>query len=234
VTDFGAADGFRQAAWHKPMKLRAQVLACRVKGQRVVDVDLLTILLGLDTMAPAAALLDRFGSLARIERAGVAELMSIKRIDRGRAERLLAALALGRRLAAEPCSRDGPMRMAVDVWRRFGARVAGETREHFWVLALDRQLRLVAEREIAMGSASAVTFCGRDAFRVLVAESAAAAIFVHNHPSGNPAPSEEDRQLSAQLCEAGVLLGIHVVDHVIVTRDGYASALPHAARAATL
>jgi len=235
VTDFVASDGFRQAVRRKRAKSCRRSLARSQQEPRAVsDVELLAIVLDLQSIVPAAALLDRLGSLARIERAGVAELVSTPGIDRPRAERILAALALGRRLAAEPRERQGPLRTAEDVWRRFGARVAGAECEHFWALALDARLHVIAEREIAMGSANAVAFFGRDAFRALVAEGAVAAIFVHNHPSGDPTPSETDRELSARLVEGGRLLGIRVIDHVVVTRDHYASALLRVAREVTL
>ena len=187
------------------------------------DVELLGAL--LESMTPAARLMDRFGTLARLERAGVAELSSVAQIDRERAQRIQAALALGRRLASERGPPEQPVVSPEDVWRRFGPRLAGEMRETFWALALDARLRVTAELQIAVGALTGVEFHGREAFRALVAEGAAAALFVHNHPSGDPTPSEEDRRLTTRLVAAGELLGIRVVDHVVVARDGFASAL---------
>jgi DNA repair protein RadC len=92
-------------------------------------------------------------------------------------------------------------------------------------LALDCKLRLQGEVRVAIGAANRVDVDLREAFRALVLERAVAALFVHNHPSGDPTPSADDYRLSKRLVAAGQVLGIRVVDHVIIGRDGYASAL---------
>jgi DNA repair protein RadC len=193
----------------------------------VRNVELLGQLLG--SIRPATELIHRFGSLARIERAGIAEMIAAG-IDRAAAERIRAALALGRRLCIERAQTAEPLRTAEDVWRRFAPRLQSEIREHFWAVALDSQMRVLAETEIAVGWATGVAFLARDAFRMLVAEAAVSALFLHNHPSGDPTPSDHDRTLTTQLISAGELLGIRVIDHVVVAHGGYASALHEGGR----
>lgn len=198
-----------------------------VKRPRVQNVELLGQLLG--SIRSAAALMDRFGSLARIERAGLAEMIAAG-VDREAAQRVRTALALGRQLCVERGRSDQPVRTAEDVWRRFAPRLQAEIREHFWALALDAHMRVMAECEVAVGWATGVAFLARDAFRVLIAEGAVSALFLHNHPSGDPTPSDHDRKLTAQLVSAGELLGIRVIDHVVVAQGGYASALQEGGR----
>jgi DNA repair protein RadC len=193
------------------------------------DVELLAAL--LESITPAARLLDHYQTLQRLERAGIAEWAAVAKIDRARAERIAAALALGRRLATKTGPPEQPLRTIQQVWRRFAPRVGGETRECFWAIALDAQLRVAAEVQVAVGSLTAVHVHPREAFRALVGAGAAAALFVHNHPSGDPTPSRDDLRLSARLVKAGALLGIGVVDHVVVTGDAFASALPRRKRA---
>ena len=213
------------------MKLREIASPSRgtrnVKRERVQNVELLAQLLG--SIRPAAELLDRFGSLARIERAGVAEMIAAG-VEREGAERVRTALALGRRLCVERAQSAEPLRTAEDVWRRFAPRLQSEIREHFFSLALDAHMRVMAECEIAVGWATGVAFLARDAFRMLIAEGAVSALFLHNHPSGDPTPSDHDRTLTAQLRSAGELLGIRVIDHVVVASGGYASALQEGER----
>ena len=186
------------------------------------NLELLGQLLG--SIRPATALLDRFGSLARIERAGIAELIAAG-VDRETAERVRTALALGRRLCIERAQTDEPLGSPEAVWRRFAPRLQSEIREHFWAVALNSHMHVIAECEIAVGWATGVAFLARDAFRMLIAEGAVTAVFLHNHPSGDPTPSDHDRRLTTQLVSAGELLGIRVIDHVVVARNGYASAL---------
>ncbi len=125
----------------------------------------------------------------------------------------------GRALQA-PASLRTP-RDAVDLARRI---VKDHAREHFVVLYLDGRHQLVAHSVVSVGSANASLVHPREVFQSGVLLGAIAVILLHNHPSGNPAPSCEDRELTKRLAEAGRLIGISVLDHVIWTqRNGYHS-----------
>src|SRR5262249_41469239 len=139
--------------------------------------------------------------------------------------RLRAALALGRRLCETKPLRRTPLRCPRDVWELMSARCLERTSEHFWALALDARHHCHREILVARGTLASVDVAPREAYRALIRESAFAAIFVHNHPSGDPTPSAEDERLTRQLAAAGKIIGIPLVDHVVVAKEGYASVL---------
>jgi DNA repair protein RadC len=144
-------------------------------------------------------------------------------IGSARAAAVIAALELGRRLAAAPPAPGRRFLCSEDVFAVYHARLRHCPHESFLALALDRRSRCRRELTLARGSGGAVAVQTRDVFRELLAEGAAAVIFLHNHPSGDPSPSLEDRALTARLCAAGELLGLRVLDHVIIGDGRYAS-----------
>ena len=136
-----------------------------------------------------------------------------------------AALELGLRASAQPLDPSEPIRSSADVAAVLGPRLRDANREHFYALALDVRHRPVAELLIAVGGLTACSVAPSDVFRRVLREPAAAVVFAHNHPSGDPAPSPEDANLTARLCQAGALLGVQVLDHVILGRDTHFSFL---------
>ncbi len=134
--------------------------------------------------------------------------------------RLLAAAEVVRRVRSRFPKPGDRIATSRDVAAIYGPRLAAEPRERFLALALDAKNRVRAEIEIAVGTLSSCPVHPREAFRPLVRESASAVVFVHNHPSGDPTPSEEDREITERLRAAGTLLGIRVLDHVIVGAEG--------------
>jgi DNA repair protein RadC len=95
-------------------------------------------------------------------------------------------------------------------------KACDDDKEHFWVVLLNQKHHYLMHTEVSMGSQSAALVHPREVYGPAVREGAAVVVLVHNHPSGNPAPSSEDRQLTARLKECGTLLGIEILDHVIV------------------
>src|SRR5690606_18345940 len=112
-----------------------------------------------------------------------------------------------------------------DVDAAMRPRLANADVEHFIAIALDAKNRPVAEISIARGGLAACPVSPADVFRALLREAAAGVVFVHNHPSGEPSPSAEDVALTDRLRRAGELLGVTVLDHVIIGREGYFSFL---------
>lgn len=180
------------------------------------DLDLLGQLLPAQE---ARRLLSRLGGLHAISRAGVAELRRVG-LSPPRARRLYAALELGRRAMDEPLVRGEPILCAGDVWRRLRARLGGLDQEELHVLGLDPKSRVVVHAVVARGTTDEVPICPRDVFRPLLREAATRAIVVHNHPSGDCTPSGADVQLTQRLLDAGALVGVALVDHVVITRTG--------------
>lgn len=136
---------------------------------------------------------------------------------------LRAALELGRRLESMPLARGRPIHSPIDVQRHFQPRLRDLKREAFHVLLIDGRHRLIREEEVSLGTLTASLVHPREVFRPAVRGAAAALLLVHNHPSGDPTPSAEDRAVSLRLRDAGELLGIQVLDHVIVSHGGFYS-----------
>jgi len=134
-----------------------------------------------------------------------------------------AALELGRRAVASRPVRGQRLAGASEVWTYFRHRLSPLSVEEFWALGLDVRHRVQSESCLARGSLTGVEIHPRDVFRPLIRQATAAVIFCHNHPSGDPAPSRADLELTARLREVGDLCGIPVLDHVIVGWEGYAS-----------
>jgi DNA repair protein RadC len=109
------------------------------------------------------------------------------------------------------------------VFRHFHARVRQARHERFFVLLLDGRHRMVREVVISQGTLTASLVHPREVFRPALREAAAAVVLVHNHPSGDPTPSTEDREITVRLADAGALVGIPVLDHVVVAERGWAS-----------
>jgi DNA repair protein RadC len=134
-----------------------------------------------------------------------------------------AALELGRRLSAEARDDGAPIRSPRDVFAAYAPRLQDLPVEEFHVAVLDAQHRLERDILVTRGILNSSLVHPREVFREAIAERAAAIILVHNHPSGDPAPSADDRAVTTQLVAAGRLLDIPVHDHVIVGRGRYTS-----------
>ena len=152
------------------------------------------------------------GSLTRIEGLGAARGLAIQ-----------AALELGRRMSAESFEEGTPLRAPRDVWRAYAPRLEDLPVEEFHVAVLDAQHRLDRDILVTRGILNSSLVHPREVFREAIAERAAAIVLVHNHPSGDPTPSPDDRAITGQLVAAGKLLDIPVTDHVIIGRGRYLS-----------
>ncbi|MDH4045639.1 MAG: DNA repair protein RadC [Gemmatimonadota bacterium] len=192
-------------------------------------VELLAILLGTgtsdrDAVAVAGDLLSAAGGTVRaLARQPVGALARVRGVGGAKAARVAAALELARRAAAEEDGGDGVMRTPADVHRRCAPALRDLTVEEFRLLVLDTQHRVVRDLLITRGLLDSSLVHPREVFRAAIAEAAAGIVVLHNHPSGNPAPSADDRAVTRQLVEAGRLLDIPVYDHVIVGGDRYFS-----------
>ena len=206
---------------------RERVLSGGAEG--LADGELLAVVLGTghartgSAAVLAASLIDRFGSLRAILNAGGEGLRAVAGIGDARAAALLAVGEIGRRCAAAPLARGAAITTSRAVFDHFGPLLIEERRERFYALALDTKNRVTNRVRVSEGSLAASLVHPREAFRTAVREAAAAVIFLHNHPSGDPTPSLEDKHLTERLRRAGELLGIPVLDHVVVGRDSYYS-----------
>lgn len=163
------------------------------------------------------------GSLRRLASGAMGEFERIPGVGPAVGARVSAALELGRRLAREGPAERGRIQGPRDVFERCAPLLRDLAQEEFRVLMLNAQHAVVKELVITRGILDASVVHPREVFKAAVAESAAAVILVHNHPSGDPAPSPEDRDVTQQLAEAGRILGIPVLDHVVVGDARYVS-----------
>jgi len=200
-------------------RLRAHGEDALSDGQLVALV-LRTGVRGAPAERVAARLLDRFGGLRGIERAGLAELCDVPGVGLAAACELKAAFALGRRAVLARHERGGVFHTSEDVARYYAAALGALETEVFHVLVLDARHRRIRDARISAGTVNTCPVRPAEAFTAAVRESAKAVVFVHNHPSGEPQPSAEDRNLTERLAAAGAMLGVDVLDHVIVCPGG--------------
>jgi DNA repair protein RadC len=197
-------------------------------GDRISDADLIAILLGTgrrghSAPALAAELLRTSGGLGALSRDSPRELATVSGIGAARAARVAAAFHLGRRAVEQAVAREAAVMNADDVFRRVWPRIAGLDQEVCIVLALDSRNAVIGDVEVARGTLTGVDVHPREVFRPLIRMAAAAAVVVHNHPSGAVDPSDADLELTRRLRAAGDVIGIPLVDHVIVAATGYRS-----------
>ena len=195
----------------------------------LTSVELLAILLGTGTgghtaLDLAAGLLDvGGGSLRRVAMRPRAELLQTGGIGPGKGARLLAAFEIATRLSGEERPTAPRIRDPEDVVRLFQSRLRDLQVEEFHLLALDSQSQVLRSVLVTRGLLNSSLVHPREVFRAAIAEAAAGIIVVHNHPSGDPTPSGEDRTVTRQLAEAGRLLDLPLYDHVIIGGDRFVS-----------
>jgi len=191
--------------------------------------ELLAILVGTggpdgDALALAGQLLNSGGgSLRRLAGRPAAEWMHLAGLGPAKAGRIVSALELGRRLGAELRPMATRIRSPEDVVRLVGPRLRDLAVEEFRILALDSQSRVLRDLLVTRGLLNSSLVHPREVFRAAIAEAAAGVVLVHNHPSGDPTPSPEDRAVTRQMVAAGELLDLPVYDHVIVAGDRFTS-----------
>ncbi|WP_428269566.1 RadC family protein [Haliangium sp.] len=201
-----------------PERPRERLLA--YGGDRVSTVELLAMVLGtgirgLDATTLAARLIGNLGGLVGLARAAPRELADLPGIGVARATRIASAFHLGRRALEAGMLASDIIHTSEDLHGRLRLRMAGLTQEVFVVIALDPRNAVLDEIEIARGGLTSVEVHPRDVFRPLIRRSAAAAVVAHNHPSGSHLPSSADVAVTHRLREAGKLLGIPILDHLV-------------------
>ncbi len=170
----------------------------------------------------AAALLSHFGSLQRLANAEVTELTHVVEVDEDMAVRVRAALALGR-LSLRPVASSKPVSSVEDSYAVLSPGLRGLDVEELHALYLDNALQPLALRTLARGTERFTFVDPKSVYRPAVAMRACALIVAHNHPSGDPAPSPQDHEVTRRLVDAGRALGVRLLDHLIIGARGYTS-----------
>lgn len=190
------------------------------------NVELLAIIIGTGKgISIAQTLVTRFKTLDNIRSATIQELMTIKGIGRSVAGNILACLELAKRLSegdviSEKCN---PITSPELMFNQIRNKVANHFKEHFFVCSLDTRNYLIAVDEISVGTLTSSLVHPREAFETAIKRHAAHIIIAHNHPSGETDPSDDDLKITKRLVDAGRIMGIEVLDHLIVTTSSYLS-----------
>ena len=194
------------------------------------DAELLAILLvtgasntGLTALDCSRMLLQEHLNLRNLTRVPCAELCRTPGVGPVKASRIHAALEIGRRVVNQKRRMGTVFQISQDVFDTYSVRLRDAKQETFTVILLDSKNRFLREETVALGSLNQSIVHPREVFRPAIQGAAASVILVHNHPSGAPSPSAEDVRVTARLVEAGKLLGIQVLDHIIVGEGRYFS-----------
>ena len=195
------------------------------------DAELLAILIGSGTRSESALVLagrvlkgigGRSG-LRFVAEASVEELSSIKGIGPAKSGQIKAAVELGLRLSSHVKRRGTKMSSPADVASYLMDEMQFLEKEHFRAMLLDIKNQLICIEDISVGSLNSSIVHPREVFKPAIRRTSASIILVHNHPSGDPTPSREDLLVTRRLVDAGKIIGIDVIDHVIIGNGSYVS-----------
>lgn len=168
-------------------------------------------------------LVKRFDSFRKLDEASIQDLCSIKGIGPAKAAQIKATLEIAKRFAQEEIKRGDSFRSSADVFNHYREHLGSLKKEEFYVLLLDAKNCKIKDVRISEGSLTSSLVHPREVFNPIIRESAAAVILIHNHPSGDPTPSQEDLHITRRLREVGEIMGVRVLDHLIVGKGKYVS-----------
>lgn len=212
--------------WREDERPRERLL--QHGAQSLSDAELLAIFLGTGTRGTSAIdvarnLLQNIGKLNALPSKSASELQKVKGVGKAKAITLLAAIELSRRIEAAPFHEKKVIRSPQDVASYYIPRLRGAQTESFRVLLLNSANQVFKEIIVSTGSLNASIVHPREVFKHAITESAASIILMHNHPSGNTEPSREDIAITKQLVEAGKIIDIKVLDHLIIAGEEFTS-----------
>lgn len=192
------------------------------------DNELLAVILGtgsraLGALAVANALLEENGGLYGLLRSTLADLQQVPGVGPARAAQVLAAVELGRRSLLSGVSDRPRLNTPREIATYLTPKYASSTVEQFGVVLLDSKHRMLRIRIVATGCLDSTVVHPREVFREAAASAASAIVLFHNHPSGDPTPSPDDLAITAQMVDAGEIMGIQVLDHLILADQRYFS-----------
>lgn len=198
----------------------------------LTDSELLAILIraGTGTITAvdlAKSLLVKYENLHELSSRSIGEFKRFKGIGSTKAVTLVAAFELGRRLAAETRPEKIRVNSPKSIAERYIPILESVKQEEFRVILLDTANNILGEQLVSKGSLNASIVHPREVFKKAITDSAAGLIILHNHPSGNPEPSEEDKKVTRNLVKAGSIIGIEIVDHIIIAGLQYFSFVEH-------
>ncbi len=199
------------------------------KGVRALsDAELLAILLGSGLAGTSAIdlaqqILLELGGFSGIHQADISRLLEIKGVGEAKAARIKAAVEVGYRLSVEERGTKWVIKSPQDLVDLLGHDLRGSDQEEFWVVWLNARNVVAGSQQLYKGSQDATTVRVSEVFKLVVSKNANAVMLAHNHPSGDPTESPEDVNMTRAIIQAGNLLDIRVLDHVVIGQNGFVS-----------
>jgi len=194
--------------------LSAQELLALVIGRGISKKSVMSI---------AQELLVRFGNIKTISQATIEELSQIKGIGLAKAAQLKACFELGKREELEPELKNFDIKDPEAVVKAIRASIKDKAKEHFKLILLNPRNKIIGISTISIGTLNASLVHPREVFKDAITHSAASVVLAHNHPSGDPEPSEDDIKITKKLVDSGKILGIEVLDHIIIGKNNFCS-----------
>jgi DNA repair protein RadC len=208
----------------RPRERLAQIGAGALSHAELLAILLRVGIEGENAVRLGERLLNEVGGLAGLHRASVADLCAVKGIGDAKAAQLVAAIELGRRIAVSAPEERLVIRSPADAANLLMYELSGEVQEYLYAVFLDTRNRVIGKPfEVYHGSLNTALIRIGEVFREAIKVNAAGLIVVHNHPSGDPSPSPEDVAVTRALAEAGKLLDIELVDHLVIGRHRFVS-----------
>lgn len=197
-----------------PEALSAQELLALIIGRGVSKKSVMTI---------AQELVIKFGNIKTISEATIEELSQIKGIGFAKAAQIKACFELGKRMDLEPELKDFDIKDPQSVEKAISASIKDKAKEHFKLILLNARNKILGISTISIGSLNASIVHPREVFKDAIMHNAYSVVLAHNHPSGDPEPSEDDLKMTRKLIESGKILGIEVLDHLIIGKNAFYS-----------
>lgn len=199
---------------HGAEALSAQELLALVIGRGVSKKSVMTI---------AQELLVKFGNIKAISQATIEELSQIRGLGFAKAAQIKACFELGKRQDLEPEIKNFDIQNPKDIVKAIRASIKDKAKEHFKLILLNTRNKIIGISTVSIGSLNTSIVHPREVFKEAIMHNACSVILAHNHPSGDPEPSEDDLTITKRLTEAGKILGIEVIYHIIITKNGFFS-----------
>jgi len=215
---------------HWPKNERPRERLIKYGSNTLSDAHLLGILIGSgdrrskkNAIDLSLDLLNVFGTLENLDRATVSEMCQVNGIGAAKAAQIKAALEVGKRMAAKPASMKLKLKSSQAFVDQFSPFLKSLKKEIVKIVLLDPKLQYIKDLTISEGSLNASIVHPREVMIPAIRESAASFALIHNHPSGDPAPSQADFEITHRLNKTGKIVGIHMVDHIIIGGNDFFS-----------
>jgi len=190
-------------------ELLALIIARGIPGKSVINI--------------AQELLSEFKNIKGVSQATIEQLCEIKGVGPAKAVQIKACFELGKREELEPELRDFNIKNPEAVVKAIRASIKDKAKEHFKLILLNSRNKIIGTTTVSVGILNANLVHPREVFRDAIVHNAASVVLVHNHPSNSFEPSEDDLEITKTLIESGKILGIEVIDHIIITQNGFLS-----------